>query len=99
MSIADRSFNEKRDYIRMRMDAPVTLLHQGQKLPAICLDLSSTGMLIETQAPLQLGDEVEIQIHSGNAAVADLFAQARVVRANQTATGAHTVGLEVTSMR
>ena len=47
MSQIDRAYSEKRDYIRMRMEAKMTLHHAGQEIPALCLDLSSTGMQVE----------------------------------------------------
>jgi hypothetical protein len=39
----------KRDFIRMRIDTEVSLLHEGQVIAAVCLDLSSSGM--QVQAP------------------------------------------------
>ena len=47
MSQTSRDYSEKRDYIRMRLDAPVILHHAGREIPAMCLDLSSTGMQLE----------------------------------------------------
>lgn len=35
MSQNERDYSEKRDYIRMRVDAEVTLIHQGQVIPAL----------------------------------------------------------------
>ncbi|WP_240326706.1 PilZ domain-containing protein, partial [Pseudomonas syringae] len=49
MSRNDRDYEEKRDYIRMRVDADVNLIHAGQVIPAVCIDLSSSGM--QVQAP------------------------------------------------
>ena len=47
MSQSDRDYSEKRDYIRMRGDADVTLIHAGDLIPAVCIDLSSSGMQVQ----------------------------------------------------
>lgn len=51
MSLDDRAYSEKRDFIRMRVEAEVILEHEGKQYPAKCLDLSSTGMQVEVDAP------------------------------------------------
>ena len=99
MSMADRSFYEKRDYIRMRMEAPVTLIFNHQRIQATCRDLSSSGMQLEAPSALKVGDLVEVLIHSGNANIQDLQANARVVRVQTAESGIQTIGVEVTSMR
>ena len=50
MSGNERDYAEKRDFIRMRVDAEVSLIHAGQVIAATCVDLSSSGM--QVQAPL-----------------------------------------------
>ena len=47
----ERDYAEKRDFIRMRVDAEVSLLHEGQEIAGVCVDLSSSGM--QVQAPRQ----------------------------------------------
>ena len=43
-----RNYDEKRDFIRMKMDTEVTLaLDETQNVTGFCRDLSGTGMLIE----------------------------------------------------
>lgn len=49
MSQTRRDYSEKRDYIRMRVDADVSLIHEGDEVPAICIDLSSSGMQLQAQ--------------------------------------------------
>ena len=60
MSQSDRAYSEKRDFIRMRLEAPVTLHHDGHATPAMCLDLSSTGMQLEAECRLSMGDKVKV---------------------------------------
>lgn len=49
MSEHERDYAEKRDFIRMRVDADVSLIHAGQEIAGVCVDLSSSGM--QVQAP------------------------------------------------
>ena len=42
-----RDYSEKRDFIRMRVDADVVLIHEGDQVSAVCIDLSSSGMQVE----------------------------------------------------
>ena len=58
MSQNDRAYSEKRDFIRMRLEAPVILHHAGQEIEAQCLDLSSTGMQVEANCQIAVGDRV-----------------------------------------
>ena len=44
MSEHERDYAEKRDFIRMRVDADVSLIHAGQEIAGVCVDLSSSGM-------------------------------------------------------
>ena len=55
------SRGEKRDFIRMRIDTEVSLLHEGQVIAAVCLDLSSGGMQVQAPQrfrPILRGDDV-----------------------------------------
>lgn len=47
MSQTGRDYSEKRDFIRMRVDADVVLIHEGDQVSAVCIDLSSSGMQVE----------------------------------------------------
>lgn len=98
MSQSDRAYSEKRDYIRMRLDAPVILHHAGREIPAMCLDLSSTGMQLEAEATLRTGDKVTVHIPSEHSELAGLDAQAEVVRASDLGDGRQSLGLAILSM-
>jgi len=56
MSLATR-YQEKRDYIRMRVETPVTLTFGDRTLQCVCVDLSGTGMCLELNDELNIGDE------------------------------------------
>ncbi|MGQ7958074.1 PilZ domain-containing protein [Pseudomonas sp. SP16.1] len=98
MSQSDRAYSEKRDYIRMRLDAPVILHHAGREIPAMCLDLSSTGMQLEAEATLRTGDKVTVHIPSEHSELAGLDAQAEVVRVSDLGDGRQSLGLAILSM-
>ncbi len=51
------AYMEKRDYIRMRVETPVTLTLGDKTLQCVCIDLSGTGMCIEMKEELNIGDE------------------------------------------
>lgn len=98
MSQNDRDYSEKRDYIRMRLEAPVTLHHDGKDIPALCLDLSSTGMQLEAESAVSIGDKVRIHIASDHNALRGLDAQAEVVRVSAMDDGRQALGLAIISM-
>ncbi len=98
MSQSDRDYSEKRDYIRMRLEAPVIVHHQGREFPAICLDLSSTGMQLEVDAALSMGDRVRVHIPSDHNELRGLDAEAEVVRVIALEDGRQSLGLTIISM-
>ena len=63
MNLAN-AYEEKRDFIRMRVETPVTLTLGDRTLKCICLDLSGTGMCIEMEEQLKIGDEAVAYIAS-----------------------------------
>jgi hypothetical protein len=99
MSTVDRAYSEKRDFIRMHLEAPVTLRHDGNQYPAICRDLSSTGMLLEAPTQLQLGARVEVHIPSEHDALQPLDVDAEVVRVVVMEDGRQSLGLAISAMR
>lgn len=99
MSLNDRSYEEKRDYIRMRVDAEVSLVHAGQIIPAVCLDLSSSGMQVQAPRTFKVGDKLSVRIDSEHAALKGLEAETEVVWATDEADGGQKLGLSIVSMR
>lgn len=51
------AYDEKRDFIRMRVETPLTLTLDNRTISCKCVDLSGTGMCIETDETLSIGDE------------------------------------------
>ncbi|MGV8861129.1 MAG: PilZ domain-containing protein [Pseudomonas sp.] len=98
MSQNDRNYAEKRDYIRMRVDADVTLLYAGQIIPAVCVDLSSSGMQVEAPRAFKIGDKLSVRIDSDHAALKGLEADTEVVWLTDQDEGGQKLGLTILSM-
>lgn len=98
MSQSDRDYSEKRDYIRMRVDAEVTLIHAGQVIPAVCVDLSSSGMQVRAQRSFKVGDKLSVSIDSEHAALKGLEAETEVVWVREDDGGAQKLGLTILKM-
>lgn len=98
MSHSERDYSEKRDFIRMTVDAKVTLRFAGQSIAAICRDLSSNGMQVEAQSALHVGDQLQVHLPSEHPSLRDLNADVEVIRVEQTGPGAQTLGLSILKM-
>ncbi|WP_460137270.1 PilZ domain-containing protein [Pseudomonas sp. S1_E04] len=79
MSEHERDYAEKRDFIRMRVDANVSLIHAGQEITGVCVDLSSTGMQVQTPRQFRVGDLLTVRIDSEHATLDGLKADTEVV--------------------
>jgi hypothetical protein len=98
MSQNDRNYAEKRDYIRMRVDADVTLLYAGQIIPAVCVDLSSSGMQVEAPRVFKVGDKLSVRIDSDHTALKGLEADTEIVWLTDQDEGGQKLGLTILSM-
>lgn len=98
MSEHERGYDEKRDFIRMRVDANVSLIHAGQEIEGICLDLSSSGMQVQAPRQFSVGDQLTVRIDSEHAALKGLEADTEVVW-TKTAGDEQHLGLRILNMR
>lgn len=98
MSLNDRSYEEKRDYIRMRVDADISLIHAGQIIPAVCIDLSSSGMQVQAPRTFSVGDKLSVRIDSDHAALKGLEAETEVVWVTDEADSGQKLGLTILTM-
>jgi hypothetical protein len=98
VSLDDRNYSEKRDFIRMQLQTQAILEHAGLQYPALCLDLSSSGMQVETDVRLEVGDRVRALIPSEHIALKGLVAEAEVVRVGERPAGGLTLGLAILDM-
>ena len=98
MSEHERGYDEKRDFIRMRVNADVSLIHAGQEIEGICLDLSSSGMQVQAPRQFSVGDQLTVRIDSEHAALKGLEADTEVVWTKTTGDEQH-LGLKILNMR
>jgi hypothetical protein len=80
MNQASRDYSEKRDFIRMQVTTESKIHFNGQSYSAKCIDLSSTGALIESQQSFEVNSEVVLSIQSGGGETPALQAQATILR-------------------
>jgi hypothetical protein len=99
MGQLDRDYEEKRDYIRMRVDADINLIYAGQIIPAVCVDLSSSGMQIQAPRTFQVGDKISVRIDSEHAALKGLEADTEVVWIADIDGGEQKLGLTILAMK
>lgn len=84
-----RDYEEKRDFIRMLMDHPVTCveLASGQRFTGQAKDLSSKGLRLDIGRPLAEGAVLEVHIEPELSVVPPLHAVVEVVRVEPDETG------------
>lgn len=93
----DKAYSEKRDFIRMKIGAPLNakLAADDNVIEGLCLDLSGGGLQVETKQSLVLGTEVEVEVSSDHGHNPTLKAQAKVARVSTNEAGDYVLGLEI----
>ncbi|MHC8408015.1 PilZ domain-containing protein [Pseudomonas sp. TMB3-21] len=99
MPQSDRDYSEKRDFIRMQIDADVALIHEGDEIAAVCIDLSSSGMQVEAPQSFKVGDRINVRIESDHAALKGLEADTKVVWVKDQDGGSQKLGLTILKMK
>jgi len=81
-NIPPRSYEEKRNFPRMRMDCALSYATPGERgtSQGRCKNLSAQGVLFSTQKPMQVGALVDINITPQKAVVAPFNAVVEVLR-------------------
>ncbi len=99
MNLANRSYEEKRNFIRMKVDTPVDVkLGQQRNWEGKCHNLSGGGMLISVPEMLPLGAELEVTVSSHHGHHPMLKALAKVCRVTLKTPQDCRVGLEILSL-
>lgn len=99
MSVSDRSYNEKRDFVRMKIDSDVTIRQGDNEYKATCKDLSGTGMLLESNTKFALGELVDVLIQQTSSSHEPFNATAEVSRVEENSGGSYTIGLSIKEIR
>ena len=97
MSSIDKGFSEKRDFIRMKISAPLNakLSHDDGVIKGLCRDLSGGGMQVETKTHIAVGTELVVEISSDHGHNPTLHATAKVARVSSDANEGFLLGLEI----
>lgn len=103
MTSKNRNYEEKRDFIRMKIDTPADIIvsKDGQKIHGICRDLSGGGMQIELPVELTIDTLIEVSIRSSHGHKPMLHAQAKVNRvtaAPNQQLNTYLIGLQITKV-
>lgn len=93
MSSFERNYHEKRDFIRMKVNTQLNIAFQGSDYPGTCVDLSGTGMSIETTQAFAMGDVLDISIDQKGDHRRSFHASAEVARLRQDEAGNYILGL------
>lgn len=93
--MTDRSFSEKRSFIRMKINTPVVIHFAGRSYQGVCKDLSGAGMQIETDEPFSIGDTLDVTIEQKGGAHLPFNAKVEVSRVQETSPGVRVVGLSI----
>lgn len=98
MSVQDRDYSEKRDFIRMKVNTPAQILIETDDEPncdAICNDLSGGGMSITVNKELLLDSEITVTVTSDHGHSPILKARCCVARVQAQEEGSYSVGLVI----
>ena len=97
MSSIDKGFSEKRDFIRMKISAPLSakLSHDEGVIEGLCRDLSGGGMQVETKTQIPAGTDLVVEISSDHGHNPTLHAQAQVARCSGDSDNGFMLGLEI----
>ena len=89
MTLDRRSYEEKRDFIRMPVDCDVSLEDKasGKQFTAAGKNLSANGVLFHTVEALAPGDRLEMHIEASQALLSVLEATIEVVRVESLGDG------------
>ena len=96
MSSVDKGYSEKRDFIRMKIGAPLGAKLSGKEgvIEGKCRDLSGGGMQVEAGQSIPLGTEIVVEISSEHGHNPTLHAKAKVARCAQE-NSQYLIGLEI----
>ncbi|MFN3580138.1 MAG: PilZ domain-containing protein [Pseudomonas sp.] len=96
MSFHDQNYNEKRDFIRMRVDteALLKLTQTGEEISVVCQDLSSQGVQVVLDRPLSQGATITLSIASPTPGLQGLEASGQVARCVANEEGQFVVGIQ-----
>jgi len=96
-NLSSRTYDEKRDFIRMKVDTEVilTVSDENRSVKGYCRDLSGTGMLIEVDEAITEGLKCKTTLPSNNEAFPSLDATVQVLRCTKVDDDKYHLGMEI----
>ncbi len=85
MALPQNLHNEKRSFIRLKIDTMVTFTITGgssERYQGRCKNISGAGLLIETEKKLKVGTRISVTVPSENSEFSNLNTTAEVIRCN-----------------
>jgi c-di-GMP-binding flagellar brake protein YcgR len=97
MSLLDRKYSEKRDFIRMKIDTPaeVTFVEEKISCNGICHDLSGGGMLLTLDREVKLDTELLVTVSTSHGHQPMISARCMVARIEPGPKKSYVLGLEI----
>lgn len=97
MSLLDREYSEKRNFIRMKIDTPaeITVLDQQESCQGVCHDLSGGGMLLTINKEVELDTELLVTVSTTHGHQPMLSARCVVSRVEPGPKQSYLLGLEI----
>lgn len=83
ITVTDKNYEEKRSFVRMRIDTMVAFTIKGksdQTYHGTSQNLSASGLYMTTEKSLEVGDEVELIMNSNSQRLPPFVAEGKVVR-------------------
>ncbi len=93
-----RVYDEKRNFIRMKINTLVQIKSDDKEFLARCKDLSGSGMLILAEQALDMGSTVEVCIASETEKQQTFRASGEVVRVDPVNPSGYILGLALTAI-
>lgn len=88
MTSPSREYDEKRDFIRMKVDSPMRIEVEGHpSIACTCHDLSSTGVRFVLEHEMTKGEEARIIIPSNRHQLPPLHAIIKILRKEESTKG------------
>jgi c-di-GMP-binding flagellar brake protein YcgR len=96
--LEQRVYDEKRNFIRMKINTLVQVRSEGRHFEARCKDLSGSGMLILADEALPLGSTVEVCIEPETDKHQEFRASGEIVRVDPVNPAGYILGLALTAI-
>lgn len=82
MTLGNRSFEEKRSFIRMKIDAMVSFTIEGkqERYEGRCKNISGAGLLLESAKKIPVGTRISVTIPSESRDLDNLQANVEIIR-------------------